>query len=362
MSNLNLTILPLIMGMAISWLVSPLVIYFYRYFGLVVDPKKSGHPGTVHERPVPKGGGIPVLFGTLIPVVLLLPWDAHVRALVVGGVLVVVVGTLDDIFDLSPFLRLITNFIAALLVIGAGIGINYVTNPFGGVINLDQTVFNFELLGMVREVVLWADLFAILWIPFVMNSVNWSSGIDGQIAGVVSIAAATIGILSFRYHADVSQWPVSIAAFSLCGAFLGYLPYSFYPQRMMPGYGGTSFAGFMLASLAILSTTKVGTALVVLGVPLIDAMYVGVRRIMTGRSPFRGDNRHLHHRLMGLGWGKRRVAVFYWLLTAILGYVALNLNSQQKLYTIILVGLLLGGFLTWISFGRYFERLGRGNG
>lgn len=363
MDNLSLTFLPLVLGLFISWLTTPVVIFAYHYFGWIVDPKKNKHPAHVHNRPVPKGGGVPVFLGTILPIVLLLPWDAHLAAIVAAGGLVVIVGVLDDIFDLSPYLRLLTNLLAALIVIGAGIGISFVTNPFGeGVIPLNQLKWGFQFLGEHREIILLADLFALLWIPFVMNAINWSSGLDGQIAGVVPIAAATIGILSFSYSADVTQWPVAVAAFSLAGAFLGYLPFSFFPQKTMPGYGGTSFAGFMLATLAILSTTKVGTAWVVLGVPLIDAIYVGTRRIAKGKAPWRGGTEHLHHKLLEIGWGKRRIAVFYYLVTAILAFVALNLNSRQKFYTIVLIAIALGGFLLWVSFGHSSRRRDQDSG
>lgn len=348
MSNLNLTVLPLLLGLIVSWLVTPATIYIYRSLGWVVDPKKQKHPAHVHEKPVPKGGGVPVFLGTLLPMVVFLRWDSALWAMVLAGVVVVVVGVLDDVWDLSPYLRLMTNFLAAAIVIGAGIGISFVTNPLGGgVIVLDGWV---------------ANLFALMWIPFVMNAVNWSSGLDGQATGVVTIAAVTIGLLSFSYSADVTQWPVAVVAFGLAGAFLGYLPYSFYPQKTMPGYGGTSFAGFMLATLAILSTTKVGTALVVLGVPLIDAVYVGMRRMMVGKAPWRGGREHLHHKLMELGWGKRRIALFYYAVTAALGFIALNLNSRQKFYTMVLISVLLGGFLLWMSFGPFLRRSDRDSG
>lgn len=348
MDNLRLTLLPLFLGLLISWLVTPLTIYLYRHFGWLVDPLKTKHPAHVHKEPVPKGGGIPVFLGTVVAVLLFLPLDGHLLAILGGGLLVVVVGVLDDIFDLNPYLRLGSNLLAAMLVVGAGIGISFVTNPLGnGVIELPWWL---------------ADGFALLWIPFVMNAVNWSSGVDGQITGVTAIAAIVIGVLSFSYSADVTQWPVAVAAFALAGALLGFLPFSFYPQKIMPGYGGSTLAGFMLATLAILSTTKVGTALVVLGVPIIDAVYVGARRILSGKSPFRGDMRHLHHKLLELGWGKRRIAIFYWLITAVLGVVALNLNSRQKFYTIALIAILLGVFLLWISFGRFSKQHGQDNG
>ncbi len=361
--SLQITLIPLLLAMIISLVVTPLTIYIYKYFGWVVDPNKTKHPAHTHLFPVPKGGGIPVFLATMIPALMFLPFDLHLIAIFVAGLLVVIVGTLDDILDINPYVRLITNLAAALIVIGAGIGISFVTNPLtGGVIDLSQIRITFNLFGSSHSIWLMADLFALLWIPFVMNATNWSKGLDGQLPGVVTIAALTIGILSFRYSADVTQWPVALLAFSLAGAYAGYLPFNFYPQKSMPGYGGGSFAGFMLATLAILSTTKVGTALVVLGIPLIDAVYVGMRRLLTGNSPVWGDKGHLHHRLLQLGWGKRRIAVFYWSVTAILAFAAIKLNSTLKFYTIVLTALVIGAFLLWIYFGQSSRQPDRDSG
>lgn len=359
MNSWNLTIFPFLIAAVIAGVITPVVIRVYKKFGWVVDPNRTKHPAHTHKEPVPKGGGIAVVLGTLLTVVVLLPIDKHLLAIMLAGALVMIVGVLDDIYDLSPYLRLVTNLLAALMVVGAGIGISYITNPLGGgVIMLDKGIS----WGGERQVLVLADLLALLWIPFVMNAVNWSKGLDGQLPGIVVVAGVVIGVLSFRYSADVAQWPVAVLAFALAGSYAGYLPFNFYPQKSMPGYGGGSFAGFMLATLAILSTTKIGTALVVLGIPLIDAVYIGIRRIFQGKSPVWGDRGHLHHKLMDLGWGKRKVAVFYWLVTAVLGFMALRLDSRQKFYTMVLVSLLLGAFLLWVSYGRYLGRRGRDSG
>ena len=117
----------------------------------------------------------------------------------------------------------------------------------------------------------------------------------------------------------------------------------------MPGWGGGALAGYFLAVLSILSGAKVATALIVLGVPLMDVVYVIARRIMAGRSPVWGDTNHLHHQLLKIGWSKRQVAGFYWLVTAALGSIALQLNSQMKIYTILLIAVSVGGALLWIN-------------
>ena len=125
----------------------------------------------------------------------------------------------------------------------------------------------------------------------------------------------------------------------------------FLPAKIMPGYGGGILAGYFLAVLAILSGAKVATAILVLGVPMIDAIYSILRRIMAGKSPVWGDRGHLHHKLMDLGWGKRRIAIAYWLFSGILGWVALQLNSQGKMYTILVLGILIGGNFIMVKYG-----------
>jgi UDP-GlcNAc:undecaprenyl-phosphate GlcNAc-1-phosphate transferase len=147
---------------------------------------------------------------------------------------------------------------------------------------------------------------------------------------------------------------VIVLAFILAGAYLGFLLWNFYPQKIMPGYGGGALAGYFLAVLAILSGAKVATAILVLGVPMMDAVYSIMRRIIQGRSPVWGDRGHLHHKLMDLGWGKRRIALFYWLVSAVLGWVALQLNSQWKAYTIVLLAVMVGGLLLWLNMATYF--------
>jgi UDP-GlcNAc:undecaprenyl-phosphate GlcNAc-1-phosphate transferase len=126
---------------------------------------------------------------------------------------------------------------------------------------------------------------------------------------------------------------------------LGFLPWNFYPQKIMPGFSGSTLAGYMLAVLSILSTTKVGTLIVVLGVPLVDTGYTIVRRILSGKSPVWGDRGHLHHKLLDMGLSKRQVSIFYWATAALLGLIALNLNASSKLYTIIGTAILVGGLL-----------------
>lgn len=342
--------LPFLISFIVSFLVTPITIKIYRKFGWLDDPKKSKHPKVVHKYPVPRGGGIPIFFSLLLVTLIFLPIDKHLFGILLGGFLIFIIGILDDLFDLNPYLRLGVGFLAAALVVAVGIGIPFITNPLGGIIKLNQPQIAFFLFGKTRTIWILADLFALIWITWCMNFINWSKGIDGQLPGIVVVAALTIGILSLKFNADITQWPVIILALITAGAYLGFLPFNFYPQKIMPGYGAGALAGYLLAVLTILSTTKVGTGMIVLAIPMIDAIYTILRRIKRGRSPVWGDKGHLHHKLMDLGWGKRKIAIFYWLITGLFGLLALTLNSQAKFYTIILLTLIFGGILLWLNY------------
>jgi UDP-GlcNAc:undecaprenyl-phosphate GlcNAc-1-phosphate transferase len=363
MSLLQL-IKPGLMALVLGLGITPVVIWGYKKMGWLDDPKKQKHPKVVHQYPVPRGGGVVIFLAVLITSLWFLPVDKHLGGILLGAGVLTLVGMVDDVKNLNPYWRLGLGFLAAAIVIAVGIGVPYISNPFkaGAVINLSQPQIPIYLLGKVRTIWIWADLMALIWIVGAMNFVNWSKGLDGQLPGIVVVAATVIGLLSLRFVDDVTQWPVIVLAFILGGAYLGFLPWNFYPQKIMPGYGGGALAGYFLAVLAILSGAKMATALV-LGVPMIDAVYTIIRRVMQGKSPVWGDRGHLHHKLMDLGWGKRRVAVFYWLASAMLGLLALRLNSQQKLYTMVLLGVVIGGVLLWLNTATYFlKRPGRDSG
>lgn len=351
MENLrNLFLLPWLVAAAAAFLTTPLVIKFAEKLGIIDDPAKNKHPKVIHTYPTPRGGGIPIFIALLLASIIFLPIDKHLIGILVGATILVIMGTLDDKYNLNPYLRLILGFVAAAAPIAAGIGISFISNPMGGIIDLSQPQILFTIFGQTHSIWIISDVFAILWIVFLMNMVNMGAkGVDGQLSGVVVIAALTIAFLSLRYSADIAQWPVIILAAITAGAFLGFLPWHIFPQKIMPGYGGSTLAGYLLAVLSILSTTKVGTLIVVLGIPLIDTVYTIVRRIANHKSPVWGDRGHLHHRLLDAGLTKAQVAAFYWLITAILGFLALNLNTTSKIYTMIGIAMLLGGLILWLT-------------
>lgn len=351
------------MAALVAFTLTPVIMLIYRRLGWIDFPD-STNTKTTHDRPVPRGGGVPILLGVVAALIWFIPPDQHLIGIIIGAVLIAIIGVLDDRCDLNPYLRLSLLIGAAGVVVASGIGIPFINIPFLGVINLDQPKLVFTLWGQRREFWILADLFAIFWIVGLANAVNWSKGLDGQLPGIVIVAAIVIGLLSGRFSSDVTQWPILILAAATAGAYSGFLPWNFYPQKIMPGFGGGALGGYLLAVMAILSTAKVGTLLVVLGVPLIDAGRVIVRRLVAGKSPVWGDRGHLHHYLLDqLGWSKQRISLFYWTVSAALGSVALRLNSQQKFYTIIAIALTLGGALLWLThFGESSKRPGPSDG
>ena len=351
MSIFNLAILPGLVALIVSFLATPLVIKLAWKLGIIDDPAKNKQIKVIHTYPVPRGGGLALFVAVLVASLIFLPIDKHLKGILGGAAVLTLMGILDDKYNLNPYLRLAGGFLAAAIPIAAGIGIAFLSNPQGGIIDLSQPQINFYFLGEPRSIWVLSDAFALVWIVFVMNMLNMGAkGVDGQLPGVVVVAATTIAMLSLKFSADIAQWPVIILAAITAGVYLGFLPWNFYPQKIMPGYGGSTLAGYLLAVLAILSTTKVGTLIVVLGIPLIDTGYTIVRRILARKSPVWGDRGHLHHRLLDLGWGKRRVAVFYWTISAFLGILALNLNTSSKLYTMVGIAILLGGTILWLTY------------
>lgn len=330
-------------------LITPLVIRFYRRHNWLDDPEKNKHVKKTHSRAVPRGGGLVIFLAVLLAAVFILDFDKYLLAIFLGASLLAIVGFIDDIFDINPYARLVTGLLASLIVVGAGIGIAYVSNPFGaGVIHLNQPQLSFYLFGETRSIWILSSLFAIFFISWNMNIINWAKGVDGQLPGFVSVSCLFIAILANRFADNPTQFNVANLALIVSGAFAGLLVWNFYPQKIMPGYGAGSLAGYFLSILAILSGAKVATTLMVLAIPTADGIFTIARRILAGKSPFWGDRGHLHHKLMDYyGWGRRRVAIFYILSSATLGLLSLYLGTTGKIIVISVTSLIVFSFLVY---------------
>jgi UDP-GlcNAc:undecaprenyl-phosphate GlcNAc-1-phosphate transferase len=320
----------------ITFFATPRVIILAKKYKLVDNPKVRPHPAHTHKGIIPRGGGLAIFLGIFLPIFFLFPPTKTIIGIFLGGMLLILVGLWDDKKDRSPYIRFVFNSLAAIFAISLGVNIPYITNPLGGVIHLDA---------------FWANLVAFLWIVWTTNIIGWSGGVDGQLPGFVAISSFIIGLLSLRFAAtDPNQLHVTFLSFATAGAFLGFLPWNFYPQKIMPGYGGKTLAGYILAILSILSFSKLGTALLVLAVPMTDASFMFMKRILSGKSPVWATSGHLHHHLLALGWGRRRIAIFYWIISGIAGIAALILNSKQKIFALVAILVLVIGFILGINF------------
>jgi UDP-GlcNAc:undecaprenyl-phosphate GlcNAc-1-phosphate transferase len=347
-----LFLLAIVLSTLISFVITPLTRNFFISRGWIEDPitkNKKTHNATAISK-VPRGGGIPIFLAVAATCFILLPPNKQFIGILLAAFITLIVGLWDDLKDISPLLRLITNVLAAMIVVGFGIGIAFISNPFGGgVIDLSFLKINFNFFGN-HSIWIISDLIAIIWIVWCMNIVGWSTGVDGQLPGFTAISAFFIGILGFRYSTDVSQWPVIILSGAVCGAYLGFLPFNFFPQSIMPGYSGKSLAGFFLAVLAILSGAKLATIIFLLGVPMLDAIFTIVRRLIQHRPIYLGDGQHFHHQLLKKGWSRSSIAIFYWAVSFVLGSLSLFLNSSQKMYVFIGLGFIF--FAIFINFSR----------
>lgn len=337
----------------VAFITTLIATYFVKNWAirndLVDNPKRRKHPAQIHKGSIPRAGGLALLIGLCVPILFFLPISRTLVGILLGASITVIIGLIDDWKDVSPYIRFIGNIISALCVVAVGVGIPFINNPFNGIIDLTTLQFSFDLFG-ARTIVLFADIFALVFIVWTMNVVGWSSGVDGQLPGFTAIAAFVLGILSLRFTAhDISQWIVTALAFITMGSFLGFLPWNFYPQKIMPGYGGKTLAGFLLATLSILSGAKVGTMILVLGLPMADALFTILRRVGKGKSPVWADRGHLHHRLLDRGWSVKKIAVFYWIVAAFLGLIALTVSSQNKVFILLTLVAVVGGVMLWLN-------------
>ncbi len=343
----NTIIFPLITAFVFTVIATPFSLILIKKWGIVDDPKKHKHPAIIHKKPIPRAGGIPLFIGVLLASLIFLPVVKITLAIFGAALICLLIGIFDDKYDVSPYIRFVINIISAIIVVWAGVNIPFITNPFGGILFLNSLhlpfINNFELN-------FFSYIIAVLWIVWVMNMLNWSKGVDGQMPGIVAISAIVIGILSLRFPV-LDQYSLISAtlSFIIAGASLGFLVFNFYPAKIFPGYGATAIY-LLLAVASIFSGAKLATAILVMGVPMTDGAFTIARRILTGHSPFWHDKKHLHHLLLDLGFGQRRIALFYWTVSAILGALSLVLSSKGKLFAIIMLVIIAGGAILFLHF------------
>lgn len=348
MLNFNsILILPFLTSFLLTIIAVPISLHFLKKYKVVDDPKKHKHPAILHKIPIPRGGGIPYFIGIFLASLVFLSFTKVVIAAFIAAFISLFVGVIDDKYDISPYKRFIVNILCAVLVVYFGANIPFITNPLGGILFLDKIQIPFLNTTLIS---FFPYLIAVLWIVWVMNMLNWSKGVDGQMPGIVAISAIVIGLLSLRFSiVDQSSITAATLSFIIAGASFGFLIFNFYPAKIFPGYGATSIY-LLLAVVSILSSAKLATAILVMGIPMTDGVFTILRRILSGRSPFWHDKKHLHHLLLEMGLGHRGVALFYWIISGLLGSLALILSSKEKMFAIIMLVILAFGGLLFLHY------------
>lgn len=344
--------LPIIVSFIATVVFLPPTIALAKKLKLVDNPQIRQHPAHTQKRIVPRAGGLAVFAGIVLTIALFIPFDKQTIGILTGLFVLLIVGLLDDKYHhLSPYFRLLAQFIAAGLAVGMGVGIAFITNPLGGIIHFNTLILPVNILGS-HHIILLADLLALVWIVWVMNMINWSKGVDGQMPGVAAVCAFILGLLSFKLSLlnDPAQLGVAKLAFITAGSALGLLIFNWHPARIFPGFSGSTILGFMIAVLAILSGGKLATAGLVLLIPAADFIYTFSRRILSGKSPVWADKGHLHHKLLEKGLSHQQIALFYILGSVILGTAALSLSSSGKLFAASIIGIVILGGILWLNF------------
>ncbi|MBI4050021.1 MAG: undecaprenyl/decaprenyl-phosphate alpha-N-acetylglucosaminyl 1-phosphate transferase [Candidatus Doudnabacteria bacterium] len=296
------------------------------------------YPRQIHTEVKPKLGGLAVFITLtvgLVALALLGGTDEiggwRLFGLVIGGVILILGGALDDKYDLPPGVQILFPFAAAALVVLAGAHISYITNPLGGKIILDQ----YKILGYP----VFGSLLVFLWILGITYTTKFLDALDGLVSGISGIAALVIFAVSLA--PQVNQTTTAFIALIFAGASFGFLPHNFFPAKIFLGEGGSTLAGFVIAVLAVISGAKIATALLVLGIPILDAVWVIARRLWFHSSPFVGDKKHLPFRLYDIGLSQRQAVLLLYFFAAAFGGVAVFLQSLGKLVALLILSLVM---------------------
>jgi UDP-GlcNAc:undecaprenyl-phosphate GlcNAc-1-phosphate transferase len=341
---------PMVLAFAVSTLLSAGLTPLARWVG-----ERGGwfrRPGGrhIHTHPIARTGGLALALAATAALVLLLLLPiprpageaARVGLLIIGPLLVFALVLRDDLREMRPWIKLVVQLLAAAVAIVPWFFGPDLQPPPGLLIDQVQAPF----LGTVVLPAVAAVLFTLFWIVGMMNTINFLDGLDGLAGGVVTIAA----LLLFVHTLRLGQYSLAPLALALAGACLGFLPYNFHPARVFMGDSGALYLGYSLAVLSIIGGAKIATALLVLGVPILDVAWVAVFRLTRGRSPLESDRGHLHHRLLDLGLPQVVVVLLLYGVSAGLGLLALLLPTPvHKLVALVVMALLIGPLLWWLA-------------
>jgi len=314
---------------SITYVLTPVIERLAIQVGAVDIPNDR----RVNRHPVANLGGIAIYCGFIIAVLLLLEHDLKLVGIIISSTLMLIVGLVDDLKEISPKSKLLWQIIAALILVSFGIRIEFITNPLGGMFYLGALSIPFT----------------IFWLVAITNTVNLIDGLDGLAAGVSTIASLTLFIVAMQE----AELLVMALAITIAGACLGFLQYNFNPAQIFMGDTGSLFLGFLLATISTVGALKSAATMTLvipilaLGVPIFDTLFAIIRRHQNGKPIFKADKGHIHHRLLKLGLTHKQAVIVVYLISLSLGLIAIAINGAsevQALFILItIITILLSG-------------------
>lgn len=307
----------------LSILVTPVVSYIARRLRIMDFPQELRKS---HAKPTPLFGGLAIFLSFFVILFLFISNKSIsetaisknvVLGIFVGSIIIMIGGFLDDRYNLAPKHQIIFPIVASLVVMASGTHIAFITNPNGGVVNI------VPVLGFI---------ITFAWLMGMMYTTKFLDGLDGLVSGVAVIASFIIFIVSLFW--DLKNSGTSYMSLMLAGASLGFLIYNFYPAKIFLGEGGSIFLGYMIGVLSIISGSKIATSILIMGLPIIDTLYVIIRRMRQGRSPAVGDREHFHYSLLDSGISQRKAVGIIYCTTLMFGLSSLFLNTKGKIIAI----------------------------
>lgn len=309
--------------------------------GLVDKPHKYG----LKRKPIPYPGGMLLYFVFVALALIFFGPTTKLLGLLLGAGLLVIISFLDDRLDISPWIRLLTQVVVGVIMVAVGIGIESITNPFGGHIPLNEIKISLEWGAMSYTLVLFSAIFTVIWIVLIVNTMNWLDGIPGLVSGITVLASLSLFFLSISDRVVDGHEVATMAIIVAMIAFAFWL-FDFYPPKILLGDSGSMLFGLLLAVMAIFSGGKIATAFLILGFAILDALYVIVYRLLNKKAPWKGGEWdkyrkavHLHHRMLQFGFSERQVLIAIYVLSAIFGVSALFLGTRGKFWAIVILAI-----------------------
>ena len=324
-------------SLLVAYVMTPPVKRFAEKVGAIDVPRDNRR---VHDHPIPRMGGLAIFIGFVLSLIFFVPMSTKVLGLLVGSVIIAVMGGVDDIVSLNPWVKLAGQIVAALVAIRCGLVFDVISNPN---IFAEETYIEIGWLSIPLTM---------LWIVGCTNAVNLIDGLDGLAVGVSAISSLTMLIVSLF----VSEPVVSIILAALTGACLGFMPYNLNPAKIFMGDVGSQLLGFVLSTASIMGLFKLHAIitffvpLLALALPLADTIFAFFRRILHGQSPFKADKGHFHHRLLAMGLNQKQVVAVLYGISAVLGLLAVLMAGDSMAVKIIcLVAAFIISLAIWLK-------------